>query len=190
MKSVMSWAAFGMFTSLSVQAANVTIEHQMGKTTVEQNPQRVVVIGIGPLDAVHYFGINPVAVSKVAELPEYLAQYKGADYAPAGSLFEPDFERIYTQKPDVIITGPRAARTAYDELSKIAPTVVFAIDDKKPYWESTQAQWRNLVPFPFNSDRLSYQSNGSSFTSITTLILRLTPASFVINPRSSSFNNI
>ncbi|WP_238134406.1 ATP-binding cassette domain-containing protein, partial [Vibrio cincinnatiensis] len=26
----------------------------------------------------------------------------------------------------------------------------------------------NLVPFPFNSDRLSYQSNGSSFTSITT----------------------
>jgi hypothetical protein len=47
-----------------------------------------------------------------------------------------------------------------------------------------------LVPFPFNSDRLSYQSNGSSFTSITTLILLLTPASFVINPRSSSFNNI
>ncbi|MBE4579125.1 hypothetical protein BOO30_17165, partial [Vibrio navarrensis] len=43
----------------------------------------------------------------------------------------------------------------------------------------------NLVPFPFNSDRLSYQSNGSSFTSIATLILRLTPASFVINPRSS-----
>ncbi|MDF4763191.1 hypothetical protein P3557_08140, partial [Vibrio parahaemolyticus] len=25
-----------------------------------------------------------------------------------------------------------------------------------------------LVPFPFNSDRLSYQSNGSSFTSIAT----------------------
>ncbi|WP_206194635.1 hypothetical protein [Shewanella chilikensis] len=49
---------------------------------------------------------------------------------------------------------------------------------------------RYLVPFPFNSDRLSYQSNGSSFTSITTLILLLTPASFVINPRSSSFNNI
>ncbi len=47
-----------------------------------------------------------------------------------------------------------------------------------------------LVPFPFNSDRLSYQANGSSFTSITTLILLLTPASFVINPRSSSFNNI
>ncbi|WP_154116827.1 siderophore ABC transporter substrate-binding protein [Vibrio cincinnatiensis] len=144
MKSVMGWAAFGLFASLSVQAANVTIEHQMGKTTLEQNPQRVVVIGIGPLDAVHHFGINPVAVSKVAELPDYLAQYRGAEYAPAGSLFEPDFERIYMQKPDVIITGPRAARTAYDELSKIAPTVVFAVDDSQPYWESTQAQWRNL----------------------------------------------
>lgn len=144
MKSVISWAVFGLLTSLSAQAANVTIEHQMGKTTLEQNPQRVVVIGIGPLDAIDYFGINPVAVSKVAELPGYLAKYQGEEYAPAGSLFEPDFERIYMQKPDVIITGPRAARTAYNELSKIAPTIVFAVDEKKPYWQGAQAQWRNL----------------------------------------------
>lgn len=144
MKSIISWAALGLFTSMSVHAANVTIEHQMGKTTLQQNPQRVVVIGVGPLDAVDYFGINPVAVSKVAELPDYLAKYRGDDYAPAGSLFEPDFERIFMQKPDLIITGPRAARTAYDELNKIAPTVVFAVDDNQPYWQSTQTQWRNL----------------------------------------------
>lgn len=81
MKSIISWAALGLLTSMSVHAANVTIEHQMGKTTLPQNPQRVVVIGVGPLDAVDYFGINPVAVSKVAELPDYLAKYRGDDYA-------------------------------------------------------------------------------------------------------------
>lgn len=144
MKSIMSLAALGLLASMTAQAANVTIEHQMGKTTIKETPKRVVVIGLGPLDALDHFGINPVAVSKVAELPDYLEKYKGSEYASAGSLFEPDFERIFMQKPDVIITGPRAARTAYAELSKIAPTVVFAVDEKKPYWESTQEQWRNL----------------------------------------------
>lgn len=144
MKSIMSLAALGLLASMTAQAANVTIEHQMGKTTIKETPKRVVVIGIGPLDAIHHFGINPIAVSKVAELPEYLAKYQGAEYAPAGSLFEPDFERIFMQKPDLIITGPRAARTAYAELNKIAPTVVFAVDSNKPYWQSTQEQWRNL----------------------------------------------
>ncbi len=144
MKSIMSLAALGLLASMTAQAANVTIEHQMGKTTIKETPKRVVVIGIGPLDAINHFGIDPIAVSKVAELPEYLAKYQGAEYSPAGSLFEPDFERIFMQKPDLIITGPRAARTAYAELNKIAPTVVFAVDSNKPYWQSTQEQWRNL----------------------------------------------
>ncbi|QXO16039.1 MULTISPECIES: siderophore ABC transporter substrate-binding protein [Vibrio] len=143
MKSVISLTSLALVLSFSAHSAEVTIEHQMGKTTLEQKPQRVVVIGLGALDAVDSFGIKPVAVSKVPQLPPYLDKYHGDDYAQAGSLFEPDFESIYTQKPDLIIVGSRAA-TAYDELSKIAPTIVFAVDDSKGYWESTQEQWHNL----------------------------------------------
>lgn len=143
MKSVISLTSLALVLSFSAHSAEVTIEHEMGKTTLEQKPQRVVVIGLGALDAVDSFGIKPVAVSKVPQLPPYLDKYHGDDYAQAGSLFEPDFESIYMQKPDLIIVGSRAA-PAYDELSKIAPTIVFAVDDNKGYWESTQEQWHNL----------------------------------------------
>ncbi len=143
MKTRIGLVTIGIFASLSAHAATVTIEHKMGKTTLEQKPQRVVVIGLGVLDAIDSFGIEPVAISKVPQIPAYLAKYKGENYAAAGSLFEPDFEKIYTLKPDLILTGPRAS-TSYDELSKIAPTIVFAADAKKGYWESTQEQWKNL----------------------------------------------
>jgi len=136
-------ASIGLLTALSAHSASVTVEHEMGKTTLEQKPQRVVVIGLGVLDAVDRFGIKPVAISKVPQIPSYLEKYMSDDYAAAGSLFEPDFEAIYSLKPDVILTGPRAA-TAYDELSKIAPTIVFSTDSSKGYWESTQEQWYNL----------------------------------------------
>jgi len=132
----------GLFSTTAL-AHEVTIEHQMGKTTLSKVPQRVVVIGNGALDAVDYFGIEPIAVAKASVIPNYLSKYQQAKFVSAGSFFEPDFETIYMQKPDLIIVGPRAA-TKYKELSEIAPTVVFAVDQQQGYWKSTQQQWRNL----------------------------------------------
>mgnify|MGYP000141181047 FL=1 len=124
-------------------AKMVEIEHAQGTTKLESSPERVVVIGLGALDTVTAFGIEPVALSTVSMFPDYLAQYRDYKFVSAGSLHEPDFETIYTQKPDLIIVGSRAA-PKYKELSEIAPTIVFAADSNKGYWESTQEQWRNL----------------------------------------------
>ncbi|MEZ8824650.1 siderophore ABC transporter substrate-binding protein [Vibrio amylolyticus] len=121
----------------------IEISHSLGSVQLERTPERVVVIGVGPLDALDRFGIEPVSVSKVATLPSYLSKYRGEQYASSGSLFEPDFEAIYTQKPDVIIVGARGA-SSYQELNKIAPTIVFTTEANQGYWESTQQQWRNL----------------------------------------------
>ncbi|MGY3571740.1 siderophore ABC transporter substrate-binding protein [Vibrio paucivorans] len=133
----------GTVASFTVMADMVEIQHRLGSTTLEAEPKRVVVLGLGALDALDSLGVEPVAVPAVSQYPDYLNKYNGKQYVSAGSLFEPDFEAIYTQKPDVIIVGPRAAGN-YDELSKIAPTIVFAADAKQGYWESTQEQWRNL----------------------------------------------
>lgn len=133
----------GLMT-FSAQAKMVEIEHMQGKTSVESNPERVVVIGLGPLDTVKALGIEPVAVSTVSMFPDYLAEYRDYNFVSAGSLSEPDFETIYTQKPDLIIIGTRAA-SKYKELSEIAPTIVYASDAKQGYWQSTQQQWRNLA---------------------------------------------
>ncbi len=47
MKSRIHWAALGLLAAFAAQAETVTIEHRLGKTTLEQKPQRVVVIGVG-----------------------------------------------------------------------------------------------------------------------------------------------
>lgn len=134
--------ALAMLT-FGANAKVVEVEHMQGKTKLESNPERVVVIGLGPLDTVKAFGVEPVAVSTVSMFPDYLEQYRKGDFVSAGSLSEPNFETIYTQKPDLIIVGPRAA-AKYEELSEIAPTIVYALDSSKGYWETTQEQWRIL----------------------------------------------
>ncbi|CZF82939.1 putative ABC transporter solute-binding protein YclQ precursor [Grimontia celer] len=144
MKTFIHAALLSLAATSAMASDSVVIEHRMGQTEVHGVPDRVVVIGLGSLDAVNALGINPVAVSKtLPQVPAYLEKYKDDKYANVGSLFEPNFEEIYNQNPDIIIVGPRSS-TSYDELSKIAPTVVFAADNSKGYWKATQEQWRNL----------------------------------------------
>ena len=143
MKIKNSLFIMSLFVSFSSLSKPIQITHMLGNTELEPEPKRVVVIGLGTLDALDAFGIEPVAITKSMHLPDYLRKYQDSKYASSGSLFEPDFETIYMQKPDMIIIGPRASGS-YDELSKIAPTVVFANNENKGYWESTQQQWRNL----------------------------------------------
>lgn len=142
MKRSIATMLLGMMLSASAYAENITVTHQLGETTLETKPERVVVMGTGTLDAINYFGIKPLAVTQATTFPPYLLKYKTKEFASSGSLTEPDFETIYMQKPDVIIIGPRAIKS-YDELSEIAPTIVFSADSNG-YWKSTQQQWRML----------------------------------------------
>lgn len=143
----MKLSAVALLASLTVFGASakmVEVEHAQGTTKLESNPERVVVIGLGALDTVKALGVEPVALSTVSMFPDYLAEYRDYQFVSAGSLHEPNFEVIYTQKPDLIIVGSRAA-PKYKELSEIAPTIVYDIDSKQGYWASTKQQWRNLA---------------------------------------------
>jgi iron complex transport system substrate-binding protein len=143
MKSHSFFVSLALMAAFSAHAVPVTVTHGLGSTSVEQNPQRVVVLGMGPLDAASSFGIEPVATTKVPRFPVGLEKFSDDKYGNAGSLFEPNYENIYLAKPDLIIIGPRNSKN-YPELSKIAPTILFAADASKDYWQSTQEQWRNL----------------------------------------------
>lgn len=141
-----------LMTSAVAQAKPITITHALGETTLQHNPERVVAIGVGVIDMLDYFGIDPVATSH-DYLPTYLSKYAKPPYQAAGTLFEPDFETIYTNKPDVILIGPRAA-AKYDELSEIAPTIIISPAESGSYWHSTQQQWRTLAEIFDISDKV------------------------------------
>ncbi|WP_077771693.1 siderophore ABC transporter substrate-binding protein [Salinivibrio sharmensis] len=127
---------------LSSHAAAKTITHAMGTVEIDGVPQRVVVLGQGSLDVLDRLGVEPVGVVK-SLMPDYLAKtYQDDKYVAVGTVKEPDYEAIFTAKPDLIIAEARMA-SLMSELEEIAPTIMFKADYEN-YWQSVQANWRML----------------------------------------------
>lgn len=114
-------------------AEELTIKHQLGETKVKKNPEKVVVFDFGTLDTLDKLGVEVTAVPQ-ASVPEYLSKYKESKYQNAGGIKEPDFEKIAEIDPDLIIISGRQS-DAYEELSKLGPTIYLGVDTKR-YMES------------------------------------------------------
>lgn len=119
----------------------ITIVHELGEVQVAKNPQTVVVFDYGLLDTLDSLGVEVTGVVKNS-LPSYLEKFGGEQYVDIGTLFEPNFERIYELEPDLILISGRQAEV-YAELNRIAPTVYFTIDTND-YWGSFSANVRLL----------------------------------------------
>lgn len=117
--------AGNVWAAAPAQPATVTVHHAQGSTEVVRAPQRVVVLDLTALDAMHALGL-PVAGVPKAQLPDYLGSYAAPRYTVAGSLFEPDYDALSRLRPDLIIVGGRSS-AKYALLSKLAPTVDFSV---------------------------------------------------------------
>lgn len=116
-------------TAASQEAGEkVTIAHAQGSTSVPANPQKVIVFDVGVLATLDELGVKVSGVPAVENLPDKLAKYAGDEYVKVGSLFEPDYEKVNSLEPDLIIVAARSA-AVYGELSKIAPTVDLTVDN-------------------------------------------------------------
>lgn len=113
--------------------AELTITHKLGTTVVKKNPQKVVVFDYGTLDTLDKLGVEVTGLPK-ASIPAYLSKYEDDKYENAGGLKEPDFEKINAISPDLIIISGRQS-DAYEELTKIAPTIFLGVDTAQ-YMES------------------------------------------------------
>jgi iron complex transport system substrate-binding protein len=124
------------------EATTITVDHAQGSTAnVPVNPEKVFTFDLGVLDTLDALGVEPAGVPEAA-YPEALSKYSDAKYTRIGSLKEPDFEAVSAGDPDLIIISGRTAG-AYEELSKIAPTIDLSIDAARPM-ESFKAQTEKL----------------------------------------------
>ncbi|MFF2178240.1 siderophore ABC transporter substrate-binding protein [Lysinibacillus sp. NPDC058147] len=103
-------------------------EETFKEVTLDKKPENVVVFDYGFLDTLDALGVKVAGVPQKS-VPKYLSKYSGKDYVNVGGLKEPDFEAISSMNPDIIFISGRQA-SAYDELSKIAPTVFVGVDDQ------------------------------------------------------------
>lgn len=110
----------------SKQVETIPVQTSKGEVNVPKNPKKVAIFDYGTLDTLDALGVEVELAIPVKGIPKNLEKYaeKAID---AGTLHEPDFEKLNEFKPDLIIIGARAEK-AYEELSKIAPTVYVGLD--------------------------------------------------------------
>jgi len=117
----------------------VTVEHALGETTIDAQPERVTTIGWGNQDVALALGIAPVGVDDQTwsmDGSDGLGIYEwtldayealGADEPVVFSTADgTDFEKIADTQPDVILAGySGVTEEDYATLSEIAPTVAY-----------------------------------------------------------------
>src|SRR5690606_14998388 len=128
-------AAFVALTALAAPAVAqnfpVTIDHYYGSTTIEEQPQRVVSVGLHEQDFLYALGVAPVGVKEWFRNKPF-ATFEWADEARIALGAEPEvmtgdginYEWVLAQDPDLIVaTYYWLDEDIYERLSAIAPVV-------------------------------------------------------------------
>ena len=102
-------------------AQEITIDHAQGTTVLPVKPLKIFTYDPASLDILDALDIEISGVPR-SNIPSYLEKYKNEKYLKIGTLFQPDYETVQAEKPDLIIVASRSA-SAYKDLSAIAPTI-------------------------------------------------------------------
>ncbi|WP_433752453.1 ABC transporter substrate-binding protein [Paenibacillus amylolyticus] len=124
------------------ESGTQTIKHLKGTAIVPQKIERMVVLSAAYIDHMLTIGEKPAGVNVEVRY--------GGDYLPyladqltgvptVGSADSPNLEGILQIDPDVIVIESRTADSAYEQLEKIAPTIVLGnewldYEDDTTYW--------------------------------------------------------
>ncbi|MDO5346828.1 MAG: ABC transporter substrate-binding protein [Lachnospiraceae bacterium] len=113
------------------QEGQLVVSHKFGETVMPENPERIVSIKLEDLmlaldvdmvacrnfetfyleDQINELGIGTITVDEEANTV--------------------NFEEVLSYKPDLIVIRDAFDQTIYDELSKIAPTIAFRLQDSR-----------------------------------------------------------
>ncbi|GAA4089776.1 MULTISPECIES: iron-siderophore ABC transporter substrate-binding protein [Streptomyces] len=147
-------AGDGSNTPAASGAFPVTVEHAFGSTKVDKAPKRVVTVGYTDDQDVLALGVKPVGMvdqypNPAGRSPDINTQWPWVkdqwgstkpDVIMNNGDAGPNFEKIAALRPDLIVAVySEIDKTAYDKLSKIAPTVARTKTEKEPF----SAPWQD-----------------------------------------------
>lgn len=122
-----TYLLFELFNKPAEHIGDITIAHTLGETVVKKNPTRVVVFDYGVLETLDQLGIEVIGLPK-SSLPARLNKYASSTYTDVGTLFEPNFEVLFTLAPELIIISHRQL-ALYEQLLEIAPTIYLGLNN-------------------------------------------------------------
>jgi iron complex transport system substrate-binding protein len=122
--------------------ATRTVKHLKGNTEIPAQIDKVVVLSAAYIDHLLTIGEKPFGVNVEVRyggdyLPYLADQLEGVQ--TVGSADSPNLEAIVQLEPDVILIESRTAENTYEQLNKIAPTIVLGnewldYDSDTTYW--------------------------------------------------------
>lgn len=102
------------------------INHELGTTILEETPENIAVLELSFLDSLYNLDIDPIAIAddndpkKVSDVTEG----ELVDYTSVGKRMEPSLEELSMMDLDLIIADVSRHSEIYEDLNKIAPTIV------------------------------------------------------------------
>ena len=127
MKKLFKTTLASALLMVSAFASAVTVKDAKGEFTLDKTPSRVVALEYSFVDALAQVGVSPVGVADDNKIDRILPQVreKIAVWQSVGTRSQPSLEVIASLKPDLIIADPSRHTAVFEELKKIAPTVMF-----------------------------------------------------------------
>ena len=124
MKKLFKTTLASALLMVSAFASAVTVKDAKGEFILDKTPSRVVALEYSALAQV---GVSPVGVADDNNVDRILPQVreKIAAWQSVGTRSQPSLEVIASLKPDLIIADPSRHTAVFEELKKIAPTVMF-----------------------------------------------------------------
>jgi iron complex transport system substrate-binding protein len=135
--ATLAFVAFGT-SPAHADTQTRTVESAFGPVTIEGQPEQVVTLYEGALDAtlaVEANAVGAVITRGGSDVADYI-QSEAGDIAIVGAPAETNIEAVIAARPDLILAAPRTSEQQYQLLSRVAPVVVSNVELFKPdSWE-------------------------------------------------------
>jgi len=111
--------------SFNLSAQN-KVQDEMGEFSIQTTPKRIVVLEFSFVDALASLGVSPVGVADDGDANRVIPAIKSkiSPWTSVGGRSTPNLEIISSLKPDMIIADMERHATIYEDLKKIAPTLI------------------------------------------------------------------
>ena len=112
--------------SFSSFAKTRVIQDEQGQFEVNTTPQRIVVLEFSFVDALAAVGVSPVGVADDNDATRVIPAVRDLvdPWQSVGMRSQPSLEAIAVLKPDLIIADAERHRAVYQDLQRIAPTLL------------------------------------------------------------------
>ncbi|WP_372882328.1 Fe(3+) dicitrate ABC transporter substrate-binding protein [Psychromonas sp.] len=106
--------------------ASIEVKHQLGTLLLPEAPKRIVVLEYSFIDALAAIGVSPIGVADDLDSGRIIPEVRDLiePWTSVGLRSQPSLELIARLKPELIIGDVGRHRVSYEDLSKIAPTIL------------------------------------------------------------------